>query len=84
MYDDTARIAFATVEALKSARRGAKGMRNEAQHGGCCKVSLCEYALMAVTVLAGIVLLPVLIPLYLIPSIRETFDQLAYEDAMIG
>lgn len=54
------------------------------QYGGCCKVSLCEYALMAVTVLAGIVLLPVLIPLYFIPSIRETFDQLAYEDAMIG
>jgi len=59
-------------------------MGNEAQYGGCCKVSLCEYALMAVTVLAGIVLLPVLIPLYFIPSIRETFDQLAYEDAMIG
>lgn len=84
MYDDTARIAFATVEAWKSARRVVKGMENEAQYGGCCKVILCEYALMAVTVLTGIVLLPVLIPLYFIPSVRETFDQLAYEDAMIG
>lgn len=61
VYDDTARIAFATVEAWKSARRGVKGMENEAQYGGCCKVILCEYALMAMTVLAGIVLLPDLI-----------------------
>jgi len=39
---------------------------------------------MAATVLAGIVLLPVLILLYLIPSVRKAFDQLAYEDAMRG
>ena len=45
---------------------------------------LCDYALMAVTILVGIVLLPFLVPLYLMPSVRETFDQLAYEDAMRG
>ena len=57
-------------------------MESEAQYEDGCKASLCECALIVVTVLAGIVLLPVLIPLYLIPSIHETFDQLAYEDAM--
>lgn len=61
MYNDTARIAFATVEAWKSARRGVKGMENEAQYEGYCRVILCEYALIAVTILAGIVLLPALI-----------------------
>lgn len=50
--------------------------------GDSLKASWCEYALMAVTVLAGIVLLPVLIPLCLMPSVREAFDQLSYEDAM--
>ena len=45
---------------------------------------LRDYALMAVTILAGIVLLPILISLYLVPSVREAFDQLAYEDAMRG
>ena len=45
---------------------------------------LRDYALIAVTILAGIVLLPIMIPLYLIPSVREAFDQLAYEDAMRG
>jgi hypothetical protein len=39
---------------------------------------------MAATILVGIVLLPVLIPIYLLPSFREAFDQLAYEDAMRG
>ena len=50
----------------------------------CLKTSWYECPLMAVTILAGIVLLPVLIPLYFIPSVREAFDQLAYEDAMRG
>ena len=47
-------------------------------------IQLRDYALMAVTILAGIVLLPILISLYLVPSVREAFDQLAYEDAMRG
>ena len=45
---------------------------------------LRDYVLMAVTILLGIVFLPIVIPLYLIPSVREAFDQLAYEDAMRG
>lgn len=53
-------------------------------NGGCSKASRCEYTIMAATVLAGIVLLPVLILLYLIPSVRKAFDLLAYEDAMRG
>ena len=57
-------------------------MESEAPYEDGCKTSLCECALIVVTVLAGIVLLPVLVPLYLIPYIHETFDQLAYEDAM--
>lgn len=47
-------------------------------------IRLRDYALMAVTILVGIVLLPILISLYLVPSVREAFDQLAYEDAMRG
>ena len=45
---------------------------------------LRDHALMAVAILVGIALLPIMIPLYLIPSVREAFDQLAYEDAMKG
>lgn len=47
-------------------------------------IRLRDYALMVVTILAGIVLLPIMIPFYLIPSVREAFGQLAYEDAMRG
>ena len=47
-------------------------------------IRLRDYALMVVTILAGIVLLPIMIPFYLIPSVREAFDQLAYEGAMRG
>ena len=50
----------------------------------CLKTSRYEYPRMVVTILAGILLLPALIPLYLIPSIREAFEQLSYEDAMRG
>lgn len=47
-------------------------------------IRLRDYALIAATILVGIVLLPIMIPLYLIPSVREPFDQLAYEYAMRG
>ena len=61
-----------------------KALGREIPCWACLRTSWYEYVLMAVTILAGIVLLPVLIPLYLIPSIREAFDQLAYEDVMRG
>ena len=47
-------------------------------------IQLRDYALITETILVGIVLLPIMIPLYLIPSVRAAFDQLAYEDAMRG
>ena len=56
----------------------------EVQSGKSRLVLMRDYALMAVTILVGIVLLPIMILLYLIPSVREAFDQLAYEDAMRG
>ena len=59
-------------------------MGKEAYLEDCWLIQLRDYALMAVTILAGLVLLPILIPLYLVPSVREAFDQLAYEDAMRG
>ena len=59
-------------------------MGKEATCSDGMKTSWYEYGLMAVSFLAGIVFLPVLISIYLIPSIREAFDQLAYEDAMRG
>ncbi len=59
-------------------------MRTGTPNVDCRKVSWCEYSIMVVTVLVGIVLVPLLIPFYLIPSVREAFDQLAYEDAMRG
>ena len=59
-------------------------MRNESYAKDSWSIRLRDYALMVVTILAGIVLLPILIPLYLVPSVREAFDQLAYEDAMRG
>lgn len=43
-----------------------------------------EYALMAVIIILGLVFLPVVVILYCIPSVRETFNQVAYEDAMRG
>ena len=59
-------------------------MGKEAYSEDSWLIRLRDYALMAGTILAGIVLLPILIPLYILPSIREAFDQLAYEDAMRG
>ena len=59
-------------------------MGKEAYSEDCWLIQLRDYALMAVTILAGIVLLPIMIPFYLIPSVREAFEQLAYEDAMRG
>lgn len=56
----------------------------EKPYRDCLTTSWCEYALMVVTIFVGIVLLPILIPFYLLPSFREAFDQLAYEDAMRG
>ena len=35
-------------------------------------------------ILAGIFMLPLVVVLYCVPSIRAAFDQLAYEDAMRG
>lgn len=84
MYDDTARIEIAAVKILKSARSGGKVVGNETTYWDSLTTKWYEYALMVVTILVGIVLLPVLMPLYLIPSVREAFEQLAYEDAMRG
>lgn len=44
------------------------------------------YAALVATgvILAGIFVLPIVVVLYCIPSIRAAFDQLAYEDAMRG
>lgn len=84
MYDGSAGNAFASAETLKRARILVKDMGREASCWDGMKTSWYEYALMAVSILAGIVFLPVLISIYLIPSIREAFDQLAYEDAMRG
>ena len=40
---------------------------------------------MAGVIILGIVFfLPVVVILYCIPSVRATFDLLAYEDAMVG
>ena len=58
-------------------------MNDACQEDGCL-IWLRDHALMVVTILVGIVLLLILIPLCLIPSVREAFDQLAYEDAMRG
>jgi len=62
----------------------AKSLKNEFYENDGWLIRLRDYALMVVTILVGIVLLPIMIPLYLIPSVREAFDQLAYEDAMRG
>ena len=59
-------------------------MGKEAYSEDCGLIRLRDCTLIAVTILAGIVLLPILIPLYLVPSVHEAFDQLAYEDAMRG
>ena len=48
------------------------------------KISPKEYALMAGVIILGIVFLPVVVILYCIPSIRATFNHLAYEDAVRG
>ena len=39
---------------------------------------------MAGVILAGLLVLPIVLLLYCIPSIRLAFDQLVYEDAMRG
>ena len=43
------------------------------------------YALaVAAILLCSLIALPIVAILYLIPSVRDAFDQLAYEDAMRG
>ena len=59
-------------------------MKKETQYKDCRKASPKEYALMAGVIILGIVFLPVVVILYCIPSVRATFKQLAYEDAMLG
>ena len=59
-------------------------MKKETQHKDCRKTRPKEYALMAGVIILGIVFLPVVVLLYCIPSVRATFKQLAYEDAMRG
>ena len=59
-------------------------MKKETQYKDCRKTSPKEYALMAGVIILGIVFLPVVVILYCIPSVRATFKQLAYEDAMRG
>lgn len=59
-------------------------MEKETQYKDCRKASPKEYALMAGVIILGIVFLPIVVILYCIPSIRATFKQLAYEDAMRG
>lgn len=61
-----------------------EGMKKETQYKDCRKTSPKEYALMAGVIILGIVFLPVVVILYCIPSVRATFKQLAYEDAMRG
>ena len=48
------------------------------------RMSSKDYVLMAFFIILGIVFLPVVVILYCIPSIREAFNQVAYEDAMRG
>lgn len=57
-------------------------MRNEAWYKGLWKFVIQEYASIVAVVILGIVFLPVVIILYCVPSIRETFKQLAYEAVM--
>ena len=59
-----------------------EGMKKETQYKDGRKASPKEYALMAGVIILGIVFLPVVVILYCIPSVRGTFKQLAYEDAM--
>ena len=61
-----------------------EGMKKETQYKDWRKSSPKEYALWAGIVILGIVFLPVVVILYCIPSVRATFKQLAYEDAMRG
>ena len=59
-------------------------MKKETQYKDCRKTSPKEYALMAGVIILGIVFLPVVVILYCLPSVRATFNHLAYEDAMRG
>ncbi len=59
-------------------------MKKETQYKDCRKTSPKEYALMAGVIILGIVFLPIVTILYCIPSVRATFNHLAYEDAMRG
>ena len=59
-------------------------MKKETQYKNDRKASPKEYALMAGVIILGIVFLPVVVILYCIPSVRATFNHLAYEDAMRG
>ena len=65
-------------------RSEGEGIKEETQHMDWRKASSKECALMAVVIILGIVFLPVVAILYCLPSVRATFDQLAYEDAMLG
>lgn len=49
-----------------------------------CMPKICDTSLVIVTVVCALVVLPIAVVLYLIPSVRGAFDQLAYEDAMRG
>lgn len=61
-----------------------EGKKKETQFKGWRETSSKECALMVVVIILGIAFLPIVTIFYCIPSVRATFDQLAYEDAMIG
>ena len=61
-----------------------EGKKKETQFKGWREAGPKEYALMAVVIILGIAFLPIVTIFYCIPSVRATFDLLAYEDAMRG
>lgn len=61
-----------------------EGEGKETQYKGWWKTGPKEYALLAGIIILGIVCLPVVVILYCIPAVRDTFNQVAYEDAMRG
>lgn len=43
-----------------------------------------EIAAIGISILGGILCLPIVLILYSIPSVKQSFEQIAYEDAMLG
>ena len=60
------------------------GMKEKSRYKDWWNTSPKEYSLMVVFIMLGIVLLPIVVVFYCIPSVRAPFKQLAYEDAVRG